>query len=745
MGTPSTEVKVYGENTALTDLTTKMTEILNQNYTQNQIPTNPEPSTHIGIKLDGSNYALWSQLVEMYIPGKDKLGYINGDLPEPPKTDLTFRKWRIENAVVKGWLINSMDPKLVSNFIRFSTAKAVWDNIATTYFDGTDTSQVYDLKRRVAKLKQGGGSIEAYYNNLQGLWREIDFRRPNPMKCDDDIQKYNSLLQEDRVYTFLDGLDDRLDKIRSDVLQTQPLPTVEQAYAQVRREDLRQSVMMTHEDTVSGSAMISRGGQKPQRPISFRAPSNGKSITKSLGGEGGCTHCGNMKHTKETCFKLHGYPDWWEELKTKKKRELSGGDNHGRAALMSAEPQLSLVSQQESSFPSGENDSGNQGYVFSSSKNKYHDGWIIDSGATDHMTFDPVDLSNPIKPRRRCIVNANGVTYPVTGAGTASLSPSFLLPNTLLVPSLSNKLLSIGQVTEELNCCALMYPNFCLFQDILTKEIIGRGTKREGLYYMDDFSYGQANNMQSGGVKERQIWSWHNRLGHPSFRYLKYLFPDLFKMVDESDLKCEACIQAKSHRVPYPVSLNKSEIPFLIVHTDVWGPAPINISSGVRWFVTFIDDCTRMTWLYVMKNKHEVFEIFRSFHCMIKTQFSAKLQIVRSDNGGEYDNAQFHKYFQEHGLHHETSCSQTPQQNGVAERKNRHILEITRTLLIAAHVPKRFWTDAVVTAVYLMNRLPSRVLNYKTPLQVLTEHVTPPSVLMLPPRKFGCVTYVHLH
>ena len=76
--------------------------------------------------------------------------------------------------LVKGWLINSIDPRLISNFIRFPTQKAVWDNIATTYFDGTNTSQVYDLKRKVMRLKQGGGLIEAYYNNLQGLWRKID-------------------------------------------------------------------------------------------------------------------------------------------------------------------------------------------------------------------------------------------------------------------------------------------------------------------------------------------------------------------------------------------------------------------------------------------------------------------------------------------------------------------------------------------------------------------------------------------
>ena len=120
------------------------------------------------------------------------------------------------------------------NFIRFPTAKLVWDSIATIYFDGSDTSQVYDLRHRVTQIKQARGSLEIYYNDLQGLWREIDFRRPNPMECAVDIHNYNLLLlQEDRVYVFLDGLDDQLDKIRGDVLQLRPFRTVEQAYAQV--------------------------------------------------------------------------------------------------------------------------------------------------------------------------------------------------------------------------------------------------------------------------------------------------------------------------------------------------------------------------------------------------------------------------------------------------------------------------------------------------------------------------------
>ena len=175
----------------------------------------------------------------MFISGKDRLGYINGDLPQQELNDPSFRRWRTKNSLVKGWLIGSMNPSLVSNFIRFPIAKQVWDSIDVTYFDGTDTSQVYYLKIWVNRMKESGEPIEKYYNDLQGLWREIDFLRPNPMDCVYDIQKYSTLLQEDCVYNFLDGLDDRLDKIKSDILQLKPFPTVEQTYAHVRREDMR--------------------------------------------------------------------------------------------------------------------------------------------------------------------------------------------------------------------------------------------------------------------------------------------------------------------------------------------------------------------------------------------------------------------------------------------------------------------------------------------------------------------------
>ncbi|KAJ8639112.1 hypothetical protein MRB53_015806 [Persea americana] len=282
-----------------------------------------------------------------------------------------------------------MDSSLIGNFIRFPTAKLVWDAIATTYFDGSDTSQVYDLRRRVTRLKQAGGSLEKFYNVLQGLWREIDFCRPNPMECPIDIHHYNSLVQEDRVYAFLDGLDDLLDHIRSDVLQIKPFPTVEQAYAHVRREALRQSVMTRSSPVdIPGAGLASKSLKHGSQSLSLhggKSGSNSKSRAPSDSTK--FSHCGGAKNTRDTCFKLHGYPDWWHEIQARKRRDGSENDDStGKAAVATTEPHLSLI-------PADSSNSHPGNALLGSNQEADCNAWILDSGATDHMTFDAADLS----------------------------------------------------------------------------------------------------------------------------------------------------------------------------------------------------------------------------------------------------------------------------------------------------------------------------------------------------------------
>ncbi|KAJ0455579.1 putative RNA-directed DNA polymerase [Helianthus annuus] len=248
--------------------------------------------------------------------------------------------------------------------------------------------------------------------------------------------------------------------------------------------------------------------------------------------------------------------------------------------------------------------------------------------------------------------------------------------------------------------------------------------------------------MLAHGTTNREAWLWHRRLGHPSLSYLHILFPKLFPL--NKPLKCETCILAKSHRHSYKLNNTKVGLPFSLVHSYVWGPAEVVGGQKFRFFVLFIDDCTHMTWIYFLKHKSEVFDKFTMFYKLIQTQYKTIIQILRSDNGGEFINKSMEQFCQEKGIIHQTTCSHTPEQNGVVERKNRILLEITRAMLIEAKVPKFFWPEALATATYLINRLPTKALNLKTPLQSLSEFTKIPPPLTLKPRIFGCSVFVHI-
>jgi IS30 family transposase len=124
---------------------------------------------------------------------------------------------------------------------------------------------------------------------------------------------------------------------------------------------------------------------------------------------------------------------------------------------------------------------------------------------------------------------------------------------------------------------------------------------------------------------------------------------------------------------------------------------------------------------------------------MICTQFDAKVKVLRTDNGTEYMESGFQAYLNSHGIIHRTSCVYTNEQNGVAERKNRHLLEVSRSLLFTMNLPKPYWGDEVLAAAYLINRMPLKTLNFKSPLEVLQGTTS----YTVPPKTFGCVCFVH--
>ena len=153
-----------------------------------------------------------------------------------------------------------------------------------------------------------------------------------------------------------------------------------------------------------------------------------------------------------------------------------------------------------------------------------------------------------------------------------------------------------------------------------------------------------------------------------------------------------------------------------------------------------------MCWLYLLKDKSDAEQTFKNFHNMVKTQYSTNIQILHTDNGKEYFNKILGEYLNKNRIVHQSSYSNTPQQNGIIERKNKHLLEVARSIMFTTKTPKFFWRDAVLTACYLINRMPTSVLNFQTPINVFSKYFPENRIVSnLPLKFFGCTVFVHNH
>lgn len=271
----------------------------------------------------------------------------------------------------------------------------------------------------------------------------------------------------------------------------------------------------------------------------------------------------------------------------------------------------------------------------------------------------------------------DGTLSSVAGKGCIPISKNLSPDYALHVPKLSCNLLSISKITKDLNCVAKFFPSYCEFQDMGTGMVIGTSKEIDGLYYFENESASSSNlsytHLSTSYLSSNQeIELWHKRLGHPNFPYLKKLFPSLFKDKNHQDFQCEVCELAKHHRVHFPAQPYKESQSLSLIYSNIWCPSRVNNIYGARWFITFIDDHSCVSWVYLLKEKSKATRTFQNFHKMIETQFQASIQILRTDNGREYFSSILGSYLTDHGIVHYSSCVDTLQQNGIAERKNKH-------------------------------------------------------------------------
>ncbi|GKA47718.1 putative ribonuclease H-like domain-containing protein [Tanacetum coccineum] len=257
------------------------------------------------------------------------------------------------------------------------------------------------------------------------------------------------------------------------------------------------------------------------------------------------------------------------------------------------------------------------------------------------------------------------------------------------------------------------------------------------------YSFNLENIVPSGGLAcliakatTDESNKWHRRLGHVNFKNLNKLVKGnlvrgLPSKIFQNDHTCVACQKGKQHKAKSVSSISHS---LQLLYMDLFGPTSVRSLNHKTYCLVITDDFSRFSWVFFLRTKDETSAILKDFIRQIENQLNQKVKTIRSDNGTEFKNKDVIEFCGSKGIKREYSNARTPQQNGVAERKNRTLIEAARTMLADSFLPNTFWAEAVSTACYVLNRVLVTKPHNKTPYELLTGKIPIISYI----RPFGC-------
>ncbi|GJW16321.1 putative ribonuclease H-like domain-containing protein, partial [Tanacetum coccineum] len=287
--------------------------------------------------------------------------------------------------------------------------------------------------------------------------------------------------------------------------------------------------------------------------------------------------------------------------------------------------------------------------------------------------------------------------------------------------------------------CLVLSPEFKLPDE---NQVLLRVPRQNNMY-----SFNLENIVPSGGLAcliakatVDESNKWHRRLGHVNFKNLNKLVKGnlvrgLPSKIFQNDHTCVACQKGKQHKASCKAkSVSSISQPLQLLHMDLFGPTSVRSLNHKTYCLVITDDFSRFSWVFFLRTKDETSGILKDFIRQIENQLNQKVKTIRCDNGTEFKNRDFIEFCGSKGIKREYSNARTPQQNGVAERKNRTLIEAARTMLADSFLPNTFWAEAVSTACYVLNRVLVTKPQNKTPYELITGKIPIISYI----RPFGC-------
>lgn len=394
------------------------------------------------------------------------------------------------------------------------------------------------------------------------------------------------------------------------------------------------------------------------------------------------------------------------------------------------------------------NNSGTKAFsaIFSAYTCIQEDDWVLDSGATSHISrrSDWMYDLEPPAIQRILVANSDAVTVRSTGKVNITTNIGtdehlIQVRNVLYIPEVAANLLSVSQLTK--NGCRVEFTcNGCNIYNC-NNDLIATATLVNNMYKLNTVT-GTACAVFTNESKA-DLYTWHRRMGHLNMTDLKKLesCAEGINITKHNEIPvCTPCCEGKQTRFPFPHSGSRANASLEIIHSDLCGAMETVSLGGARYFITFIDDYTRKVYVYFLKNKLDITSTFKKFKAQVENELGKRIKILRTDGGKEYCNKILCDFLADSGIRHQTTAPYTPQQNGLAEKMNRTLVERAKCMLFDANLSKGYWAEAVATAAYIINRSPSRVLAEVTPYEKWTGKK--PNLSHL--RVFGSKAMVHI-
>jgi hypothetical protein len=495
----------------------KKSEVVRKTPSPYDLNSNDNPGSIVTqVQLRGSNYDEWAKAMRTSLRARRKWGFVEGTIKKPKEGSSEMDDWWTVQSMVVSWILTTIEASLRSTISYTENAKELWDDIKEC-LSVANGPRIQQLKSELAECKQEGMSMVNYYGKLKALWDELGNYQHIPTctceGCKCDIKaKLEKQREEEKVHQFLMGLDDAVyGTNRSSLLATDPLPPLNRVYATLVQEERVKAVSRTKEERteIVGLAMQTGGRAR------------GRADTKDKGSV--CSNCNRPGHDTMGCFEIIGYPDWWGDRprhETKVGSRMKGQQqgrsaNSGRGRGMGVRANAAQANFGRTVEATTEVDKGGLSGLSteqwkilvnmlesqkgnSSERMTGKEAWIIDTGASNHMTGNLRSLQE-LKDIQGCPVGMpDGQKVVATKEGTTTLDGGLKLSNVLYVPQLNCSLISMTQLIDETNCIVQFTNSLCVMQDRTSRMLIGLGERIDGLYHFRGIRHEKAFKADSG-------------------------------------------------------------------------------------------------------------------------------------------------------------------------------------------------------------------------------------------------------